>query len=55
MSCAASVIRSAAEIERLESIAQLAAALLADDRNKVLSAYRLTLEMKLKEAACHSH
>lgn len=44
-----SVIRSAEEIERLETIAQLAATLMADERNKIISAYRMTLEPLLKD------
>jgi hypothetical protein len=44
-----SVIRTAEEIERLETIARLTKALLAHEGNKVMTAYRLTLEPLLKD------
>jgi hypothetical protein len=49
MSCAASVIRSAAEIERLETIELLARGLLGDSRNKVMSGPRLALEFEFSK------
>jgi hypothetical protein len=43
------MVVAAIEFQRLQLIAEMVKAMLADDRNRITTAYRLTLESMLNE------